>query len=510
MKYDLVAIARQKRPRLRAILPRQEERLTTVKLYQAALRKMLQGVINETRDAILPSYRPERLTRDADSSTFTRLRQLTAALSATAQQTVDGILGLEANRHTDVWKANVRRTAGVDISAVVSQEDLGEYLRQAAARNASLITSLGDDVLKRVEQTVLTASINGASVKSLRAQLVEQFGIVGRRADIIARDQTAKMVSDLNRIRQEQAGITTYSWATSQDERVRPLHRSLDGKVYEWGKPTGAEGGAPPGQPVLCRCTARAIIDFGDGKPVTSGAGPAPVVNRSKPVISPSKSRLQPVDPGQPVVVSPATTGTPGPLLPPAETPEARNTRLDVEQRDYVLTEGRAAGVEYLTAIDLATGRVFGRNVGVKAHVGFTPEFAAAIADPKRSVVAHHNHPSSGSFSKQDLIVTGQSPGLKGLWAHGHDGSSYYVERGRFAMTEANVKRLEVDLLRTMRVEATMLRITVPDLNLIYWHVLSLALDRKKRAVYQYELSAERQAAVDRNAAVIADILEKL
>lgn len=494
MKYDLVALARQKRPRLRAILPRQEERLTTVRLYQKALRAMLQGVINETRDAIIPSYRPDRLTRDADSSTFTRLRQLTAALSATAQQTVEGILGLEANRHTDVWKANVRRTVGVDISAVVSQEDLTEYLRQAAARNASLITSLGDDVLKRVEQTVLNASINGASVKSLKGLLVEQFGIVGRRADIIARDQTAKMVSDLNRIRQEQAGITTYSWATSQDERVRPLHRTLDGKVYEWGKPTGAEGGAPPGQPVLCRCTARAIIDFGDGKPVTSGAEPAPA-----PVATPRPRAARP----DPVVA-------PTPLLPPAETPEARNTRLDVEQRTHVLENGRRDGVEYLTAVDLATGLVFGRNVGVKAHVGFTPEFAAAIMDPKRAVVAHHNHPSSNSFSKQDLIVTGQSPGLKGLWAHGHDGSSYYVERGRFAMTEANVKRLEVDLLRAVRVEATMQRITVPDINLIYYHLLSLALDRKKRAVYRYELSPARQAAVDRNAKVIADILDKL
>lgn len=495
MKYDLVALARKKRPRMRAVLPPIEERLTTVKLYQAALRKMLQGVINETRTAILPSYAPEKLVRDADSSTFTRLRQLTAALGATATQTVENILGLEAGRHTETWKANVRRVVGVDIAAVVSQEDLTEYLRQAAARNASLITSLGDDVLKRVEQTVLTSSINGASVKSLRALLVEQFGIVGRRADIIARDQTAKMVSDLNRIRQEQAGITTYSWATSQDERVRPLHRSLEGKVYKWGEPTGAEGGAPPGQPVLCRCTARAIIDFGDGKPVTSGAPPA--VSRPRAV--------RPVDPGQPVIVSPAR-----PLLPQSETPEARNTRLDVEQRDHVLENGRRDGVEYLTAVDLVTGTVFGRNVGVKAHVGFTPEFAAAIADPKRAIVAHHNHPSSGSFSKQDLIVTGQSPGLKGLWAHGHDGSSYYVERGRFAMTEANVKRLEVDLLRIIRVEATMQRITVTDINLIYWHLLSLALDRKKRAVYRYELSAERQAAVDRNAKVIADILEKL
>lgn len=454
MKYDLVALIKQKRPRMRAMLPRQEERLTTVKLYQAALRKMLQGVINETRTAILPSYAPEKLVRDADSSTFTRLRQLTAALSATAQQTVEGILGLEASRHTETFKANVRRVAGVDISAVVSQEDLGEYLRQAAARNTSLITSLGDDVLKRVEQTVLTASINGASVKSLRAQLVEQFGIVGRRADIIARDQTAKMVSDLNRIRQEQAGITTYSWATSQDERVRPLHRSLDGKVYEWGKPTGAEGGAPPGQPVLCRCTARALIDFGDGKLVTSGAAPAPA-----PVATPSR----PVDPGQPVVVSPATTGTPGRLLPPAEAPEVRNARLGAEQRDYVIDNGRRDAIEYLSAVDLATGTVFGRNVGVKNHVGFTPDFQRAIADPKRSIIAHHNHPSSSSFSDQDLFVLSESPGLKGLWAHGHNGTSYYAEAARKKIDRKVVNTALQDVNRAVSAEIRAGGMTIDD-----------------------------------------------
>jgi len=262
MRYDLVKLAKQRRRRLRATMPPIEERLTTVRSYQAVMRKMLKALADETRNAIIPAYAPDRLQRDADSSTFTRLRQLAAALSATASQTVNGILGLEAVRHTDTFKATVKRVIGVDISAVVSQEDLGDYLRQAAARNTSLIVSVGDDVVKRIEQTVLRNSIAGASVKSLRAELVEQFGIVGRRADIIARDQTAKMVSDLNRVRQEQAGITTYVWATSQDERVRPLHQELDGKTYEWGKPTGAEGGLPPGQPIMCRCVARAVVEF--------------------------------------------------------------------------------------------------------------------------------------------------------------------------------------------------------------------------------------------------------
>ena len=44
------------------------------------------------------------------------------------------------------------------------------------------------------------------------------------------------------------------------DSRVRPLHQRLNGKIYEWGKPTGAEHGLPSGQPVRCRCRAKAVL----------------------------------------------------------------------------------------------------------------------------------------------------------------------------------------------------------------------------------------------------------
>ena len=55
-----------------------------------------------------------------------------------------------------------------------------------------------------------------------------------------------------------------YVWRTSKDERVRPRHQHIDGIAYEYGKPTGAEQGLPPGQPIQCRCIAQAIVTFGD------------------------------------------------------------------------------------------------------------------------------------------------------------------------------------------------------------------------------------------------------
>lgn len=251
-------------------LPTIEPRLSTEKEYYSALRSMLAQIATETRESIIPLYQAERqqkrvegaLVADADQSWFSRVQTLAVALARNASNTVNRILDLEAQRHTSTFIETARRALGVNLAAVVQQEDLADYLTTAAARNVSLISGLADDTIKRIQHTVYQNSIAGNSVTTLRKALQNDFGISDRRARLIARDQTAKLNSDLNRIRQEQAGVTSYTWTSAHDERTRPLHRSLDGKVYKWGQATGAEGGLPPGQPVNCRCLARGLVYF--------------------------------------------------------------------------------------------------------------------------------------------------------------------------------------------------------------------------------------------------------
>jgi SPP1 gp7 family putative phage head morphogenesis protein len=267
--YSMAKISGRKKGD-RVILPPVNVRLSAEKQYYAALRLMLTQAAAEVRQGIIPKYQSEqaqnRLQRsyqaDASNDWFITLKALVNQLQRVASDTVNRILNLEAERHTDAFMASAKRSLGIDLKAVVRQEDLDDYMRAATARNTSLITSLGDDVVKRVEQTVYSNSIAGNSATTLRKALQEQFGITDRRAKLIARDQTSKFNADLNKIRQQQAGVTSYSWMTAHDERVRPLHRSLDGKTYKWGEATGAEQGLPPGQPILCRCVARGIVEF--------------------------------------------------------------------------------------------------------------------------------------------------------------------------------------------------------------------------------------------------------
>jgi SPP1 gp7 family putative phage head morphogenesis protein len=267
IRYRLADLVPNRRKGTAAQLPVITGTLRAEREYLKALRTILREMARETRENIVPLAVAEitanrAMMRDVDRSWFQMLIGLSVRLGITAQGMVERILGLEAQRHTDKFMQTAKQALGIDLAAVVRQEDLGDYLKAAGLRNAGLITGLAEDTVKRVQQTVTNAVINGKSAADLRAELTRQFNIQDGRARLIARDQIAKTTSDLNRIRHQQAGVTSYTWRTSADERVRDLHARLEGKVYKYGEPTGAEQGLPPGQPIQCRCIAQAIVEF--------------------------------------------------------------------------------------------------------------------------------------------------------------------------------------------------------------------------------------------------------
>jgi SPP1 gp7 family putative phage head morphogenesis protein len=267
LRYSMAKAA--KRPNgTKVTLPPVPPRLAAEREYLAALRAISTAAAQEVREGIIPLYRAdlaaERAQRGymgdtARESWFFRLRALIASLQGQATGTVRTILDLEAKRHTRGFLAAAKRALGIDLAAVVAQEDLADYLETAVARNVSQITNFGDDVLKRIERSVYDNSVSGGTVKTLREQLQQQFGISERRAQLIARTETSKFNSELNRVRQEQAGVSEYVYMTSHDERVRALHRSYDGKTFKWDSPP-ADG--HPGMAPNCRCVARGVVEF--------------------------------------------------------------------------------------------------------------------------------------------------------------------------------------------------------------------------------------------------------
>lgn len=139
------------------------------------------------------------------------------------------------------------RALGADVRAAL---DAAKY------ENVRLITKMTD-----LQRDVISKEISAVSEIPLSTRLSQRTSIPLNRAALIARDQTAKLNSTLSHERALAAGAERYEWSTSGDERVRKLHRELDGKEYRVGEPTGAEGGDEPGIPVACRCVHLWVFD---------------------------------------------------------------------------------------------------------------------------------------------------------------------------------------------------------------------------------------------------------
>jgi SPP1 gp7 family putative phage head morphogenesis protein len=148
--------------------------------------------------------------------------------------------------------AEHKRVLGIDPRF---EYGVGDTLAVFRRENVKLITTIAEDQLDRV-QKVLDDNF-GLRHEELSEKLQEQFGVTERKADRIARDQTLKLNGDLTRIRQQNAGVDSYVWTDSGDERVREEHATLDGQTFRWDAPPSV---GHPSEDFECRCTAYPVV----------------------------------------------------------------------------------------------------------------------------------------------------------------------------------------------------------------------------------------------------------
>jgi len=97
-----------------------------------------------------------------------------------------------------------------------------------------------------------------------------------------------------------------------------------------------------------------------------------------------------------------------------------------VVRRGKSLAKSDSAGTEFLVTFG-PNGELVANGMGIARNVGLNAAMIERMPKPDGGMVAHHNHPSSSSFSGAD-VSNAFAPGLSVLWAHGHDGTSYRLE----------------------------------------------------------------------------------
>lgn len=158
------------------------------------------------------------------------------------------VVSLAESETSDAFVEQMNRALGVDLKDLMSRESLGDFFDAAVEENIALIRSLSSEYFDDIQRQVMDSILRGDSVTVLRQRLQDATGASYRRASIIARDQTLKVSSDINRKRQTSCGISRFRWSTSQDVRV-----------------TGNPAGKYPNAKIKCFVIARSDIGYGPG-----------------------------------------------------------------------------------------------------------------------------------------------------------------------------------------------------------------------------------------------------
>lgn len=169
---------------------------------------------------------------------------------------------------------------GVDIFTSLGNSDLQLIIKSWTYTNTRLIKSIPENLLNDVELIVQTGFRAGTSIREISKQIKDKFGVSENRANLIARDQIAKLNSNITKNEYHNLGLNDYVWNTSGDERVRASHLPLNNKICSWQNPTiykenaedkkwklrsNIKSKTPPvekdvGIDFQCRCTAIALI----------------------------------------------------------------------------------------------------------------------------------------------------------------------------------------------------------------------------------------------------------
>ena len=254
-----------------ALLAHQASRVQT---YARDLRNILKQVAAGTKRALVRHLTPvESVGRvhprtDAvgpgPSGRLSQRGGILDLLGIKVQTHVQGETTKAFNRMAkDVDQKNARamRLVGIPQAKVSTQPTIDAF-RKA---NVDLMLKAGSTYIEQVRGVLEAPENEGLRVEELAALIDERTDVGQSHAELIARDQTLKLNANLSQDRMKGAGVTQYTWSTSNDDRVRPMHADLDGKTFSFSDPpvTDDDGNTNnPGEDFQCRCVALPLIEF--------------------------------------------------------------------------------------------------------------------------------------------------------------------------------------------------------------------------------------------------------
>lgn len=157
---------------------------------------------------------------------------------------------------------NVKVQVGViGLNPIQNDVELLAFTKTQIGYNVSLIKSMRTNYFDSLQKDIYRSITQGGGVSDITQSITKRTHMAVQHAKLIAVDQTGSILGQLNAHRATKAGAKYYIWRSSEDNRVRPRHRELDGTKQKYNDPKGGDNGLMPGEPIRCRCVAMPIFD---------------------------------------------------------------------------------------------------------------------------------------------------------------------------------------------------------------------------------------------------------
>jgi len=223
--------------------------------YFRELNRLVRTMTNAVNSHITPLLNPAVL-QDAKDPFIDAVDKLQRRMQflRLAEEVATDVVNKGDKFNRTVFIRNIKKDMGVDVSNILTDKGLKKLLDKRIKENVDLIKTIPKEYFARVRVAIKQGRKADDTAFSIRKDLKQIGKITQNRAKLIARDQVSKTNAALNEFRQQDIGVTEYTWRTSGDERVREDHRANNGRKFRWDKPPSKTG--HPGHDVQCRCTA--------------------------------------------------------------------------------------------------------------------------------------------------------------------------------------------------------------------------------------------------------------
>lgn len=197
-------------------------------------------------------------------------------LHAQSKQMVGQMVSEVARVNAVSWREAARQSMqGRRIYDLMRQEmngAVGGHLRALIEFHSERIRSLPEELAQDVASQIATRQQAGERADTIAKDIQRRLPeITKARIALIARTQVASTATDISRVRAEHLNLPAYEWITSQDGRVRPAHKKMNGVIVFWNDPPSPEmlvgekatlGKYQAGQSPNCRCDCNVVVDL--------------------------------------------------------------------------------------------------------------------------------------------------------------------------------------------------------------------------------------------------------